>query len=295
MKIFPYLALMRPANIVTAIADILAGAAIAGFIFTAFSPAQAVDLLLLVISTCGLYGGGVVFNDYFDAHIDKVERPERPIPSGKVSRKNAAVLGIVLLGAGVIFALGVSIASAVVALIVALLALLYDKYAKHHTTFGPLVMGLCRSGNLLLGMSLLPEVIASYWFMAFVPLVFIAAITLTSQGEVFGNNKAGISVALLLDVVVAAFLLTLGFLNMVALWAMLPFLAFWAVANVSAKFRAIVKNRPENIRKAVKTGVLSLILLNASYAAGFGGLVFGIIVLALLPVSLFLAKRFAVT
>ena len=72
------LRLTRPANIVTAIADILAGVAISGFLRDGhdYTP-----VLWLVLSTVGLYGGGVVFNDVFDAKLDAVERPERPIPS----------------------------------------------------------------------------------------------------------------------------------------------------------------------------------------------------------------------
>jgi 4-hydroxybenzoate polyprenyltransferase len=49
------------------------------------------------------------------------------------------------------------------------------------------------------------------------------------------------------------------------------------------------------IGKAVKAGVISLIILNATMASVFAGWQFGLIVLILLPVSLWLAKKFAVT
>ena len=75
---------MRPANIVTAISDILAGVAISGYIGK--GEWEAWPIILLVISTIGLYGGGVVMNDYFDADLDQVERPERPIPSGLIKK-----------------------------------------------------------------------------------------------------------------------------------------------------------------------------------------------------------------
>src|SRR5688572_29941559 len=93
-----YLRLMRPANIVTAISDILAGTAIAGYSTNNdFGALQVVPVLLLVLTTIGLYGGGVVFNDVFDADLDKVERPERPIPSGLIAKNKAALLGSLLL------------------------------------------------------------------------------------------------------------------------------------------------------------------------------------------------------
>jgi 4-hydroxybenzoate polyprenyltransferase len=100
-----YLRLMRPANIVTAISDILAGIAIAVY-FIGMQPGdiQMLPAFLLVLATIGLYGGGVVFNDVFDADLDKVERPERPIPSGLIQKRKAAILGAALLTGGIIAA-----------------------------------------------------------------------------------------------------------------------------------------------------------------------------------------------
>ncbi|NEP43227.1 MAG: UbiA family prenyltransferase, partial [Okeania sp. SIO2H7] len=74
-----YLQLMRPANIITAHADILVGYAASG----ATDPYR---LGWLLLATTGLYGDGVVFNDVFDAELDAIERPERPIPSDRASR-----------------------------------------------------------------------------------------------------------------------------------------------------------------------------------------------------------------
>src|SRR3954451_22261799 len=143
-----YLRLMRPANIVTAISDILAGVAIAGyFIGNNAGEIQPVSVAFLILSTIGLYGGGVVFNDVFDAELDRVERPERPIPSGLISKKEATILGAVLLFIGILFALFAGVASATLALLIALAALIYDKWGKHHRVLGPLNMGTCRGLN----------------------------------------------------------------------------------------------------------------------------------------------------
>ena len=97
------LQLARPANIVTAISDIWAGAAIAGFFASPYArPFSLVPVVCLSIATIGLYGGGVVFNDVFDAELDKVERPERPIPGGRVSLAGATLWGIILLLTGIL-------------------------------------------------------------------------------------------------------------------------------------------------------------------------------------------------
>ena len=66
---------MRPANIITAISDVIAGAAICGFLILADHTADWLKLMFLVLSTIGLYGGGIVFNDVCYLELDKVERP----------------------------------------------------------------------------------------------------------------------------------------------------------------------------------------------------------------------------
>src|SRR5688572_16184433 len=183
---------MRPANIVTAIADILAGVIISGYLATpeySLSP-----VLLLVLATIGLYGGGVVFNDIFDAELDKIERPERPIPSGLISKQSASVLGGMLLLMAIVAAAFVHpeeflSLSVLLAIIIAIAALVYDKWGKHHSLMGPVNMGLCRGFNLLLGMSIVPAAVMQYWWLGIFPIIYIAAITMISRDEVHGSKK----------------------------------------------------------------------------------------------------------
>ncbi|MDB9327285.1 UbiA family prenyltransferase, partial [Nodularia spumigena CS-590/02] len=111
-RLWAYLQLMRPANIVTAWADILAGFAASEYIVitnqaTAWEM-NLIPLAWLLLATTGLYGGGIVFNDVFDTEIDTQERPERPIPSGRASRRGATLLGSWLLSIGIVAASQVS-------------------------------------------------------------------------------------------------------------------------------------------------------------------------------------------
>ncbi|MFD2143929.1 hypothetical protein [Mucilaginibacter antarcticus] len=50
-----------------------------------------------------------------------------------------------------------------------------------------------------------------------------------------------------------------------------------------------------NIGKAVKAGVISLILMDAAWAAAFGSMWAGMFIACLLPLSMWFAKAFAVT
>src|SRR6201986_1377816 len=97
--------MVRPANVITSVADVLAGIAISGalaFRFLAISYWH--QIVLLCLSTAFLYAGGIVYNDVFDADLDAVERPERAIPSGAISLGQAKQFGFILLVLGIVFA-----------------------------------------------------------------------------------------------------------------------------------------------------------------------------------------------
>lgn len=296
MKWFAMLLIMRPANIITAIADVIAGVAIVGYLTSeVIDQHHIIQIVLLSIATAGLYGGGIVFNDIFDLEQDKINRPERVIPSGKLSLKQATYLGIMLFALAIISAFCVSAFSGYVAIAIMTSALLYDKYGKHHGFLGPINMGLCRGLNLILGMSVVSGLEPKYYAIGVLPIIFISAITLTAQKETKGKNKLAIGFAMLLDAsIVLGFWIISQHFDFSFKSAFI-FLLFWYGVNLVAKTNAIIKNTPKHIMKAVKIGVLSLIPLNASYVAGFSSPFIAILVLCLLPISLFLSKKFPVT
>ena len=296
MKWFAVLQLMRPANIITAIADIFAGVAIAGFLIPEIWDQELIiQILLLIISTAGLYSGGIVFNDIFDLKQDKINRPERVIPRGRVGLTEAKILGTSLFAIGLSSAFLVSTISGIIATSIMLLALSYDKYTKHHKVIGPINMGLCRGGNLILGMSINIDLAPEFLWIGLIPVIFIAAITLTAQKETKGKNKLAIATAMLLDVsIVISFVIMSEHLGLSIKNAGI-FLAFWYGINLLAKVKALIKNNPVLIQKAVKMGILSLIPLNASYVAGFSSIIMALFVMCLLPLSLYLSKKFPVT
>ena len=241
-----------------------------------------------------LYGGGVVFNDVFDAELDKIERPERAIPSGRVTVKEATLLGIILLMIGISTSFLVNIFSGSIATAIAAAALIYDKWGKHQKLIGPLNMGLCRGLNLMLGVSILTIQLSSYWYVALVPIIYIAAVTIISRGEVHGGKSISfyIAAALYLLVILAIFIFSFNRdKTLLTVVFLLPFA--WMI--FTPLFKAMKDPIGKNIGKAVKAGVIALILLNACWAAAFGAFGLALVIVLLLPLSLFLAKKFAVT
>ncbi|GAB3746510.1 UbiA-like protein EboC [Spirosoma pomorum] len=286
------LSLTRPANLVTAIADVLAGMAIAGY-FLLPNPAPA-PVGLLCLATVGLYGGGVVFNDVFDAELDAIERPERAIPSGVVSKNAATILGAILFGIGIVASFGVNLVAGGLAIAITVASLVYDKYGKHHNLFGPVNMGLCRGLNLLLGISILPEQVLPWAWVGLVPIVYIGAITMISRGEVHGGSSTTLRLAGLLYALVIGCLAALA-QSRQQLGTALPFLILFGYYIFPPLWRAVSEPVGRNIGIAVKAGVLSLIVMNAAWVAAFASFPLALLVFCLLPLSRLLAKLFAVT
>ncbi len=288
-----YARLMRPANLPTAASDILTGAVLAGAL-----PGEQDyygDTFLLLLASVSLYAGGVVMNDVFDLPVDQEERPERPIPSGLVPRRSAGIFGMLLLGTGCLLAFLTNAVAGVLSLVLALFILLYDSLAKKHGFFGPLTMGFCRMLNLSLGMAVIGLGFIHLWYFTLIPLTYIFAITLISRGEVHGNNKNHLLMAMFLYAVVIAYIVYLlpdlqGDLPIVV-----AFLAGFGYMIYRPLIAAFMDNSPLNIKRAVISGVLGLVLMDAALAAGFGPWWYAFGILLLLPFSLLLSKIFAVT
>ena len=286
MRLSPYLHLIRPANVVTALADVLAGYAVAGF-------GNRADLRWLLLATACLYAGGVVLNDVFDRDVDRRERPERPIPSGQVTVGAAATLGAVLLAAGIGAASLVNSTAAVVAALTATAILLYDAWTKRFALIGPVNMGLCRALNLMLGIAVVPHALEQAWMLGALPLVYITAVTALSRGEVHGSRRGVAAFALIsLTVVLSALF---GLAGIARSWAGLVLAAVlgW---QVLPPFAAAYQ-RPDagRIRHAIRTGVLSLVVLDAAIGATYRGPWYGLLILASGAIARLLARVFAVT
>lgn len=304
-KLIGYLRLMRPANVVTSVADVLAGVAIAGYFIIpdiGFGLAAVtgpnlpyLPVILLCISTIGLYSGGIIMNDVFDAKLDGVERPERPIPSGLITKNAATIFG------GICFFIGIFTAGLLgrnaqyLAVAIMICCLIYNRFLKHSAIFGPINMGLCRGLNLLLGVCIIPDQVERYWYLAIVPIVYIAAITMISRGEVHGGSKKTLYSALGLYGLVIASVVYFAVINQAPILITIVFLGAFGAMIMIPLFKAIKNPIGPNIGKAVKSGVIALIILNAAWAAAFGAWPIAIAIIILLPISLALSSAFAVT
>jgi len=82
------------------------------------------------IAAAMITSAGNIINDYFDFEIDKINKPERPIPSGRVSRSDALMLSFALFMIGLGLAKYVNIYCLSLAGLNSVLLIIYGRYSK---------------------------------------------------------------------------------------------------------------------------------------------------------------------
>lgn len=306
-KFRAYAELMRVANVLTAISNVWMGMIFA----TGGLPGwRAVGITL---TSALIYSGGMVLNDVFDAEVDARERPERPIPSGRVALPTARVLGWALLASGFLAAWMIArftptTAPGVIATLLIAAVVGYDRGLKA-TAWGPAVMGACRLLNVLMGLSVASTKIGWYALPldvnttpAIAMGVYIWAVSWFARSEVTESRKGVLAVA------------AAGTLIALVLFASIPFgrdeirerlvlepvgwIVLWIVVAGSILRRmvaAILQPTPAHVQKAVGNALLSIIVIDAAVCLGFAQPYWACAVLALLAPAMLLAQVFKVT
>ncbi|MFG2640024.1 SCO3242 family prenyltransferase [Streptomyces sp. NPDC048370] len=135
--------LLRVSALATVPGDALAGAAAAGL-----RPNR--STLLAIGSSLCLYEAGMALNDWADRAEDAVDRPHRPIPSGRVTPRAALVASAALTAAGLALAARAGRPALATATALAATVWSYDLHLKH-TPAAPATMATARALDLLLG------------------------------------------------------------------------------------------------------------------------------------------------
>ena len=276
--IVAYLQLIRLPNVVTAAADSLAG----WILVTGSLRARLLASAFHGRASMLLYASGTMLNDVFDFAVDRDERPGRPLPSGRASRRTAAWLGAIGLALGPCLALvSGSSRSGLLAAALALTILGYDAGLKR-TWLGPVVMGTCRGLNLLMGTSQAAALGGPMaWIAALAYGIFVAGITIASRSEAQGGGRISCSSPHRHPVEAGCILALHGERRLLERDSRMSPVRppdhsprgpvrhgpGRTCPGRMAAARAIEQPIPERIQKYIKTGILSLVWLHVGVVA----------------------------
>ncbi|MGC5628714.1 SCO3242 family prenyltransferase [Georgenia sp. Z1344] len=270
--------LVRAPAALTVLGDTLVGAA------SARGSVGARGVALSASSAC-IYLAGMALNDYADADLDAVERPERPIPSGRVSREMALGVGAGLTAAGIGLAFGAGRAHGRVSLALAASVWAYDLLAKS-TPAGPPVMAVCRGLDVLMGAA------GPGWRRALLPAGLLAvhtgAVTTVSMGEVHGTSSALASGAAAVTVGTAA-TIPFGAREGATAGAIVG-AAVYAGSVLPPQLDAAREPTAANARTATRQGIRGMVPLQTALVARTGHAAGTAVLLAVQGVSRLIAR-----
>ena len=181
------LELSRVSNLPTVWTNVLAAWIIASGPNWRWTPA----LGWLLLGASLVYSAGMILNDACDATWDREHRPERPIPSDRLSLSNAWLIGLSWLFGGyalMVFAGGANWLWTAL-LLAAIVA--YDLYHKPWAG-SVIVMGACRTLLYLAAGSAVAPPLSQRWLATLGVLLglYIVALTLIARAESKGNVHA---------------------------------------------------------------------------------------------------------
>jgi geranylgeranylglycerol-phosphate geranylgeranyltransferase len=256
------LRLMRPLNCIVMSLAVLVGASLTGL-----GNLQGVNLLFSAITAFTLTGAAMAVNDYYDFDIDKINEPNRPIPSGQVSLKTALVTTAVLTLIGLSSAFVISLFCLLFATVAWIIMVTYTTIGKRAGFPGNLLVSACVAAPFLFG-SIVATNTITINILLFASMAFlsntgreIAKGIVDIEGDsqhkiktlavVFGRKKAALAAAIFFISAVCLSTTPL-ILNIISIW-FIPFVLVTDVGLLWCSVSLLKNPERENSRKIKKT------------------------------------------
>jgi len=186
-KLTAIVKIVRPLNFLITFISVIVAAVIC-------LPGHSIELnvFLAALSASLVMASGNIINDIYDIDIDRVNKPSRPLPSGKISIKETYILYFVFIAASVFISSLLNEKAIAIVLVSILLLFLYSKYLKRIPLVGNITVAILTGLVFIFG-----GVVVENLAAAIVPAVFAFLINLIREivkdmEDVEGDKKAGV-------------------------------------------------------------------------------------------------------
>jgi geranylgeranylglycerol-phosphate geranylgeranyltransferase len=159
-----------------------------------------VNIILGILTYYFIAGSGMIINDIYDLEIDKINRPNRPIPSGSVSLAQAKILFLLTYGIGVILSIlhslifSLGFLNILLAVFFGFIGWLYAAWGKKQGFFGNLIVSVSFSIGLIYGAVLNSSIIPAYIYFFFLTSFFLLLSREIVKGceDIEGDKEEGV-------------------------------------------------------------------------------------------------------
>ncbi len=288
--IINYFKLVRIPNIFTTFSNILLGY----IFFTNIDHFEFYVIFELISVSAFLYIGGMIQNDYFDIKIDEKERPSRPLPSDRISKKNALILIYISFSYSIIISFIIGWYTLIITITMVTLISLYNKFLKN-TIWGCINMGIIRSLNVLLGASQSIFFIAGGMFDTrfIIPLLseflYVSSITILSWNEtknfVFDLQNSLPFIIIYVLIFTIGILIIVGTFNYSTLIPLIIFSCFIVYSHIS------LLTKIATTQKSVSLLITMIVILDIIFMTDIIGVYYSLILAFVLIIPVIILSR----
>lgn len=257
-----YMEILRPVNAIMAVVSVL----LVALIGWEFDLRVLVACFVVFIAT----GAGNVINDYFDYEIDAINRPQRPIPSGRIRRGVAGAygIGLFILASALGFYLGPLPGFIVVGS--SLLMIYYAHTLKRKCFIGNLVVSFLTGLSFVFGGLIVGETVKAAYIGFYAFLMTMAREIIKDIEDIEGDKMEGATTLpikyghRIASIIAATFMLiaslTSPILYTINIFSILyiPILSIAIIVFLKAAFKILKDPRKETageVSKQIKIGM----------------------------------------
>jgi geranylgeranylglycerol-phosphate geranylgeranyltransferase len=174
------------AGVLTATGAFVASPTLAGL------GSQWLPVVAAVVATLAATGAGNAINDYFDREIDRINRPDRPIPRGAVSPRGTLAFSALLFGLAVVGTLLVPRPAQIIAVVNLLALVAYTKLFKGLPGVGNLVVGYLTGSTFLFGGAAVGELSGAVVLFLLAGVATVTREIVKDVEDVAGDREEGL-------------------------------------------------------------------------------------------------------
>lgn len=229
----PYLEILRPGNAIMAV--------IAIFLMAVISGKFTLEALMAGVVVFIVTGAGNSINDYFDHKIDAINKPERPIPSGRISLKTALIYSIFLFVMGIIIAFSINLLLGMIAFLSSVLMIFYARDLKTKCLVGNMSISFLTGLCFVFGGIAVGQIVVSIYLGFFAFLMTMAREIVKDMEDVEGDKIEGAATLPILRGMQTSSILAAAFMILASIGSpLLYFMGIFSVFYLPVLFLAII-------------------------------------------------------
>ncbi|GAF93442.1 unnamed protein product, partial [marine sediment metagenome] len=159
-----------------------------------------INIVLGILTYFFLAGSGNVINDYYDVEIDKINRPERPIPRGSITLKQAKIIWITTALVGIVIAIlhsflfNIGYLNIIMVIFMVFIGWLYAAWGKKSGFIGNIIVSISFSIGLIYGAILNNSDVPFYIYFFFLTSFFLLLSREIIKGceDIEGDKNEGV-------------------------------------------------------------------------------------------------------